>query len=155
MEATVDIGSLAVLQGLGPETRDALMKEAKELAFEAGEFILHQHDDARALYVLLSGSVEFLMNVEGVDDLFLGMTAEPGALIGWSVVREPHRYTASVRCREPCRVLRVPREALARVLSEDPRAGCQILRGVADALLVRLEDARSLLGRLPDTGPGE
>ena len=153
MGTEVDIGGVKVFEGLDPDALDALSQDVKELALDTGEFILHQHDEARSIYILLSGSVEFLMTVEGVDDLFVGATSEQGALIGWSVVREPHRYTSSVRCTEPCRVLRLSRRALAQVLSDDPRAGCRILQAVADALAGRLEDARALLGRLPKTGP--
>ena len=75
---------------------DALFAEAEVCEFKAGEEILHQHDEAHSLYVQLSGTVEFLIKVEGVDDLFVGMTAERGPLLGWSIVREPHRYTATV-----------------------------------------------------------
>lgn len=153
MGTEVEIGELNVFEGLAPDALDALSQDVVELALDTGAFVLHQHDEAWAIYVLLSGSVEFLMTVEGVDDLFVGATSEPGALIGWSAVREPHRYTASVRCTEPCRVLRLSRRALAQVLRDDPRAGCRILQSVAEALVGRLEDARALLGRLPKTGP--
>ncbi len=153
MVPAAEIKRLKVFETLPPAALEALSRDIEDLAFENGDFILHQHDEARAIYVLLSGSVEFLMTIEGMEDLFVGTTSEPGALIGWSVVREPHRYTASVRCTEPCRVLRLPRGALARVLNDDPRAGCRVLAAVAAALVDRLEDARALLGRQPKTGP--
>lgn len=153
MVAVAEIKRLKVFETLPPIALEALSGDIEELAFQTGDFILHQHDEARAIYVLLSGSVEFLMTIEGLEDLFVGTTSERGALIGWSIVREPHRYIASVRCTESCRVLRLPRGALARVLKDDPRVGCQVLRAIAAALVDRLEDARGLLGRLPKTGP--
>ena len=153
MGPAVDIRELKVFEGISPEALEALSQDIEQLTFATGEFILHQHDEAHAIFILLSGSVEFLMTVEGVDDLFVGAASRPGALVGWSVVREPHRYTASVRCAEPCRVLRLPRRSLAHVLSAHPRDGCKILRAVADALVGRLEDARALSGPLPKTAP--
>ena len=149
MVPVATIKRLKVFEMLSPVALETLSRDIEELAFEAGDFILHQHDEAHAIYVLLSGSVEFLMTVEDMDHLFVGTTSEPGALIGWSVVREPHRYTASVRCTEPCRVLRLRRSTLTRVLRDDPRAGCRVLRAIADALADRLEDARGLLGLTP------
>ena len=132
---------------------DALCAEAETREFKAGEEILHQHDEAHSLYVLLSGTVEFLIKVEGVDDLLVGMTAERGPLLGWSIVREPHRYTATVRCAEPCRVIKVPRRAFAAVLKTDPRAGYKLLQTIAGAVADRLQDALSLLGGVPKSGP--
>ena len=148
-----EISHLRVFETLPEDALEVLSKDFEELTFEIGDYILHQHDEARAIFILLSGSVEFFMSLEGMKDLFVGTTSEQGALIGWSVIRQPYRYTASVRCSEPCRVLRLPRAALTRVLTDDPRAGCQILRAIAAALVDRLEDARGLLGRLPKTGP--
>lgn len=153
MVPVTQIKHLKVFETLPPDALVALSKDFEELTFEVGDFILHQHDEARAIFVLLSGSVEFLMSLEGMEDLFVGTTSEQGALIGWSVVREPYRYTASVRCTEPCRALRLPCAALTRVLMDNPHAGCQVLRAIAAALVSRLEDARGLLGRLPKTGP--
>ena len=153
MVPAAEIKRLKVFEMLPPVALEALSRDIEEHSFDTGDLIVHQHDEARAIYVLLSGSVEFLMTIEGMDALFVGTASERGALIGWSVVREPHRYTASVKCTEPCRVLRLPRSALARTLKDDPRAGCQVLRAVAAALVDRLEDARDLLGRLPKSGP--
>ena len=153
MVPTAEIERLDVFKGLPPVALEAISRDIEEVAFQTGEFILHQHDEASAIYVLLSGSVEFLITIESLHDLFVGTTSQPGALIGWSVMREPHRYTASVRCTEPCRVLRLPRGAVAAILKDDPAAGRQILAAVAAALVDRLEVARALLGRQPKSGP--
>jgi len=148
-----EIKCLKLFELLPSNTLEALAKDIEALEFETGDYIVHQHDEASAIHILLSGAVQFLMMVEGMDDFLVGTACEWGALIGWSVVREPHRYTASVRCTEPCRVLKLPRTALDRALREDPTAAGRILKAIADALIDRLEDARELLGNLPKSGP--
>ncbi len=153
MISVADLKCIELFDTLCPAALESLSREINELALETGDYIVHQHDEARAIYILLSGSVEFRIATEGTDDLFVGTTAEPGALIGWSIVREPHRYTASVRCTEPSRVLRLPRSAMARILKDNPRAGRRILAAIAAALVDRLEDARSLAARPPKAGP--
>jgi CRP-like cAMP-binding protein len=153
MVPLTEIKRLKLFEQLPASTLEVLAKDIESLEFETGDYIVSQHDEARAIYILLSGAVQFLMMVEGMDDFFVGTTSERGALIGWSVVREPFRYTASVRCTEPCRVFKLRRAALDRVLRKDPIAACRILRAVAAALVDRLEDARELLGQLPKTGP--
>ena len=111
----------------------------------AGELMLHQHDEARHVVFLLSGSVQFLIRFEGVDDLYVGGLGEPGALIGWSSFRIPYRFTASVRCEEDCRVLRIPREIFEALSTEEPQVDYLLLKRVAASLALRLEQTRDLL----------
>lgn len=126
-----------------------LAEAACEKTLEVGQYVVRQHDEGNALYFLLSGSVEFLIRFEGVDDLLVGTSREAGAMIGWSVFRIPHRYTASVQCAETCHCLRLPADALAGVIAEDPRLGYLILKRVAAVLANRLEQARDLLTGTP------
>lgn len=148
-----EIRNLTIFKTLPDAATEALCADAEALEFGTGDEILHQHDQANSLYILLSGTVEFLIKVEGVDDLFVGMTSECGALLGWSVFREPHRYTATIRCAEPCRVIRFPRRTLDLVLANDPRAGYRLRQAIAAAVADRLRDALDLLGGTPKSGP--
>ncbi len=144
---------LEVFEALPEGVSESLCADAEALELDTGDCVLHQHDEARFFYILLSGTVEFLIKVEGVDDLLVGMNSERGSLLGWSIVREPHRYTATVKCAEPCRVLRLPRRALVRILENDPRAGYRILQAVAAAVADRLEDALGLLRGVSESNP--
>ena len=117
---------------------------------QGGEFIVHQHDQAQHAFFLGSGVVQIFIHFRGVDDLLVGTLREPGALIGWSVFRKPYRYTASVRCEEPCRVQRIPREVLDELINREPRLGYLLLKRVAAALADRLEQTRGLLVRTPN-----
>lgn len=128
--------------------RDVLIRLAEHAhtqTFEINDVIVHQHDDAHDIYFLLSGSVQFLISFQGADDMLVGTTHDYGAPIGWSVAREPHRYTASVRCEEPCEVIHMPRSALEQIIEQYPEAGYDILRHLAAAVATRLEQARDLL----------
>lgn len=145
MVSAKQLGGFAVFDSLPPSALDRLAAGADAVEFEAGAFIVHQHDEALALFILVSGAVDFLIRAEGVDDLYVGSVGAHGAIIGWSIAREPHRHTASVRCAEPCRTIRIKRSAVEAILRDDPRSGYMILRGVAEALAERLESARDLL----------
>lgn len=145
MLSAKQLGEIAVFEDLPPGALDRLAEGADPVDFEAGAFIVHQHDEALALFILVSGAVDFLIRAEGVDDLFVGSASAHGAIIGWSIAREPHRHTASVRCAEPCRTIRIKRSAVEAILRDDPRSGYKILRGIAEALAERLESARDLL----------
>lgn len=118
---------------------------AVEKLLDRNDLIVRQHDQAQAVFFLISGRVQFLIRFEGVEDLLVGTSRNVGALIGWSVCRSPFRYTASVRCEEPCRVLKVPAGLFSEILSEDPRLGYIILKRVATVLAERFEQTRDLL----------
>lgn len=153
MIPAAELRNIKTFKALPDAATEALCADAEVLELEAGDAILHQHDEAHSLYVLLSGTVEFLISVEGVDDLFVGMTSAPGALLGWSIVREPHRYTATIKCSEPSRVLKIPRRVLDRVLANDPQAGYRFRQAIAAAVANRLRDALDLLSGIPKSAP--
>ncbi len=151
MLSAKQLGGFAVFEDLPSSTLEQLAAGSDLIEFEAGDFVVHQHDEALALFILDSGAVEFLIRAEGVDDFLVGSTGVSGALIGWSIAREPHRYTASVRCVEPSRAIRIRRSAVEAILRDDPRSGYKILQHVAQALAERLEAARDLLVPDPQT----
>jgi len=97
------------------------------------------------MFILLSGAVQFLIRVEGGSDLRVGITREPGALVGWSVFRAPYRYTASARCEQDTRVVRIPRDAFTELFERDDRCGVALLQRVASAMAARLEQLRDRL----------
>ncbi|MGF1472443.1 MAG: Crp/Fnr family transcriptional regulator [Rubrobacteraceae bacterium] len=147
------LGAIEELSFFGPLpswARERLAITAEEITLEPGEFAVHQHDEADSVYFLLSGGVQFLLRFEGVDDLLVGTTDEPGALISWSVFRAPYRNTASVRCETTCRLLKVPGAAFEEIFAEDPRLHYEILGQTAAVVADRLKKARDVLVLLPE-----
>lgn len=139
------LAEIPFFEGLPADELRRLADVATERELDRNQIVLHQHDDARSLFVLLSGSVQFLLRFEGVHDLLVGTESRPGALLGWSAFRPPYRNTASVRCEIPCLVLEVPREAFSEMFGRSPRQGYILLRRVAVVLANRLEQAKSML----------
>lgn len=139
-------------QGLPAETLREVAAASTVVSLEGGRTIISQHDAAENVFFLIAGPVQFYISFQGVDDLLVGTTREPGALLGWSVFRPPFRYTATVRCGEACRVLRLPREVVVQLVKSQPRLGYLLLKRVAAALADRLEQTRDILVRAPATG---
>jgi CRP-like cAMP-binding protein len=102
--------------------------------------------------------VQFYIHFQGVDDLLVGTMREPGALLGWSVFRQPYRYTVTTRCEEDCQVMRLPREIIMKLVQTQPRLGYLLLKRVAATLANRLEQTRDILvkpaasGGMPKAG---
>jgi CRP-like cAMP-binding protein len=143
---------LSFFQGIPATMLRKLATAASERTIEPGEMILHQHDEAQHLFLLIDGVAQFLIHFQGVDDLLVGTTGERGALLGWSAFRPPYRYTSSVRCEGRCNVIRLPRAAVEEILRSEPRIGLLLLRRVASELARRLEQTRDLLIRRASPG---
>ena len=112
MTAVEEVVQIPFFQGIPAEALREIAAQSTILTLEAGRTFISQHAAAEHVFFLISGSVHFYIHFHGVDDLLVGTMRQPGALLGWSVVRKPHRYTATVRCEEECRVLRLPRDVL-------------------------------------------
>jgi CRP-like cAMP-binding protein len=141
------LAQIPFFRGLPARPLSLFAEEAMEVTLEPNALVVHQHDEARHVYFLLSGTVQFLLQFQGTEDLIMGVTSEPGALIGWSAFRAPYRYSASVRCEQSCRFVRLSRKVFDDVILSDPRLGYDILHRVAMTVADRMEQARDLLVR--------
>jgi len=141
---------LAFFQGLSSRALKSIADHAEVREYANNTLVAKQHDRAIAVYFLLSGTVQFLIRIEGQDDLLVALGSEPGLLIGWAAFRAPYRYTSSARCQQTCRFLRVPHDAFDRILEEDAESGLTILRTIAENLARRLEFEQTHLPQTPD-----
>ena len=152
MTAVEEVVQIPFFQGIPAEALREIAAQSTILTLEAGRTFISQNAAAEHVFFLISGSVHFYLHFHGVDDLLVGTMRQPGALLGWSVVRKPHRYTATVRCEEECRVLRLPRDVLISLVETQPRLGYLLLKRIAATLANRLEQTRDLLVRPPVSG---
>jgi CRP-like cAMP-binding protein len=134
-------------QGLPAEALRQVAADATVLTLERGRILMSQHDAAEHLFFLISGVVQFYIHFQGVDDLLVGTMRETGALLGWSVFRQPYRYTVTTRCEEDCQIMRLPRETIMELVQTHPRLGYLLVKRVAATLANRLEQTRDILVR--------
>ena len=143
---------LPFFYGLHNTIIDRLADSARIIKLENNAMIAHQHDRAIALYLLLSGTVQFLIQTEGSGKLLTGVNSEPGLVIGWSVFCPPFRYMTDARCEGQCRLLRIPHHVIDELMANDHSSAIVLLRHVAESLAGRLESERNRLFAVPDTG---
>lgn len=142
---TDEVADLTFFQGLPSWAVQILAARSQRVRLPGGEWVVHQHDEAQAVFVLLSGTLQFLLRFEGVDELVVGATSERGSLVGWSVFRPPYRHTATVRCQQPCQLLQVPRSAFDEVFGRDQQLHYEVLGRVAAVAAERLRQTRRAL----------
>jgi CRP-like cAMP-binding protein len=152
MTPVEQVVQIPFFQGLPAEALRELAAASTVLALERGGTVISQNAAAEHVFFLISGAVQSYIRFQGIDDLVVGTIREPGALLGWSVFRQPHRYTATVRCEEECQVLRLPREVIMKLVETQPRLGYLLLKRVAAVLANRLEQTRDILVRPEATG---
>lgn len=145
MVAVGTLRGLPLFRGLKSEILADLADKASVVDYENGRSVTRQHDRAIALYVLLSGRLQFLVEVEGSGKLLVGVGHEPGLIVGWSVFRAPYRYMTEVRCEGDCRLLRVPHHVIDGIVATQPTAALLMLRRVTESLSTRLEAERERL----------
>ncbi|MGB7840025.1 MAG: cyclic nucleotide-binding domain-containing protein, partial [Terrimicrobiaceae bacterium] len=92
MTPVEQVVQIPFFQGLPAEALRELAAESTVLALERGATLISQHNAAEHVFFLISGSLQSYIRFHGVDDLVVGTIREPGALLGWSVFRQPHRY---------------------------------------------------------------
>ena len=143
---------LPFFYGLQNTVIDRLADAARIIELENNSIIAHQHDRAIALFLLLSGTVQFLIHTEGSGKLLTGVNSEPGLVIGWSVFCPPFRYMTDARCEGHCRLLRIPHHVFDELMDCDHDSAMLLLRRVAESLAGRLESERNRLLAMRDQG---
>jgi CRP-like cAMP-binding protein len=138
------LAHIPLLQGLPQWALVRLAAAATEAHLSIGHLVLQQYDRARAVHVLIDGSVQVLVRV-GTDDLLVGVLRRPGELLGWSAFRPPYRYTASIRCESVTHVVTFPVETFEDIFAEDPRLVPVVLRHVVAEVAERFDRARDLV----------
>jgi CRP-like cAMP-binding protein len=149
----VRLTQLPFFQGMPQWALVGLAEAAAEEQLPAGGIVVRQADRARAVHFLVVGSVQILLRV-GEEDLLVAVLRDSGELLGWSAFRAPYRYTVSVRCEEPTRLVRVPATMFEGLFARDPAFAYQTLQRVAASVANRLEHARERLFMPPKASLG-
>jgi CRP/FNR family cyclic AMP-dependent transcriptional regulator len=117
---------------------EELMKSFEELAFAAGDVVIRTGDLHPALYVVLIGAVDIVLDVPGGEDTLVA-TVEPQGVFGEISFFHPAPHSATVRCREPTTLLRLPRQEFERLLAENSLPAFRIGAKAAQILAARLQ----------------
>ena len=145
MASVTSLDRLPFFDGMPEWAREQLEQAGRERAYEPGDLVVRQLDEANHVHFLVEGRLAVLVRYEGVGDLLMGTLVEPGTLVGWSAFRPPYRYTASVRCEDAARVLVIGREAFEAVFEQDPLLAYETLKWIAGTIDARLAGALNYL----------
>ena len=131
-----------LFRGLGEAQMKKILAAGKEIAMKKGQQIIKEGQAANGVYILRSGAVELLTNVEKDFDLPISILRMPGDVFGTSALVPPYQYSLSARCLEDCVLFCMETAALRKLAAEDRDIGCQMMTNLAAHFLDRLRETR-------------
>jgi CRP-like cAMP-binding protein len=138
------IASTAFFANAGKTVLASLAKAATEISLVRGDVIFEEGSDPDALFIVIAGRIAIAIANE-VDDRESVITLMgPGELFGDLGILDGGSRSAGARAIEPSRVLRIPADAVVKILKSDTN----ILWNVVHMLAGRL---RSMDDALADS----
>lgn len=115
-----EVRALDLFDGLPDEQLRAMLDQAEEVSFAAGETLWEEARPAEHWWILLEGRIDLLRRV-GNEEAVLGALDLPGRWAGGFMAWDPSgTYLATGRASVPGRVVRVSGTVLRRVLDGVP-----------------------------------
>ena len=129
------------LDKFSPQVREKLLSFAEPFRFKAGEDIISEGNHSEYLFVITSGrvAVEISMPPKGRRTI---RTGEPGDMISWSALVQPHRATASLRAVQDTEALGIKGELLIVEAHKDCQLGFELYRALTEVIAGRLSATR-------------
>ncbi|HVX64255.1 MAG TPA: cyclic nucleotide-binding domain-containing protein [Pirellulales bacterium] len=129
---------VSLFDGLSASERQTLLEHFEELSLAGGETLFNVGDVGPALYVLLEGAVEIIIDAPGGQEALV-TAIEPQGVFGESSFFHPAPHNATARCRVDSRLLRLPRPAYEKLLEQGATAAFRIGTKAAELLAARLQ----------------
>jgi CRP-like cAMP-binding protein len=129
------------LAGLAPAHQELVGGCARLARFSAGELLCREGDSADTFYLVRRGHVSLDVHDPGRGAVVIE-TVGPGAVVGWSWLVPPYRWTFDARAKGPVAVVAIDGACLRQKADDDPALGYALLSRVATVLLARLQATR-------------
>ena len=114
---------------------------ARNVAFQAGQYLLVEGEAATTLHLLRRGRVSLEVRAPGRTPMVIE-TLESGAGLGWSWLFPPYRWQFDARAMEPVGAIEVDAGCLRSKAEADPAFGYQLMKRFASVMVARLDAAQ-------------
>ena len=139
------LSSSFLFKGLSESQLQCLTTAVKEIQTPKGQWLFQEGKVADRIYIIKSGAVEMLTQVNGEYELPIKIIRSKGGCFGTSALVPPYQYSLSAKCAEDAVLLEISREDLEKISEEDSALGCAIMKNLAQHLLDRLKETRQEL----------
>jgi len=124
------LARLPLFEQLNDEQRARVLAAGHARAFERGEIVFHEGEQAEALFVVLSGQVKLVRYSPKGRELLLHLVG-PGQTFAEAALFSGNTYPATAEVMESSHVWSLPRAALIELLREGPELAMAMLASVS------------------------
>lgn len=108
-----------------------------EEPYQAGSMVFKAGEPADNFYLVVEGRVRLSVGAAGEIDYTASV---PGEAFGWTGMAGRTTYIATAECATACKLARIEKEKLERILERDPKSGMVFYQRLATAVVRRLVD---------------
>jgi CRP-like cAMP-binding protein len=140
MDVKEFLQSIPAFEHLSDAEFDRVTELARVRKVKQGEVIDAQGDAAGRFYILVTGRVAIVLNLDfGVSrSSYMVTTVGPGQMFAWSGMVGNPVYTAGGKTLAECTLLEFEVPMLEKEFEKDPRLGYVMMRAVAKTVASRL-----------------
>jgi CRP-like cAMP-binding protein len=135
------LATMPTFAGLAPDRLALIAGCGRNSGFEAERMLAREGDPADLFYVIRRGRVALEIPAPGAGSLMIETLGE-GAVVGWSWLFPPYRWSFDVRALEPVRAISFDGACLRGKCEEDSALGYELMRRFAAVILDRLQATR-------------
>jgi len=139
-------GYLEIEWKLRPEALEFIQGVGEIQIFNAGDRIVSQHEQGDAMFLIIEGTVDVIRDI-GVGQQFLAKL-ERNRSFGEVALLTNSPRTASVTAQTKVRLIKITKENLAHLSTENPRIAMQIYRILAESLAQSLRQTGTIPSQL-------
>lgn len=133
-----------ITQGLSAEDVALMAGCARNVRFDAGQYLFREGEEARHVYLVRHGRVALEVHAPGRQPLII-QTLSGGEIVGWSWFFPPYAWHFDARAVELTRAIELNAECLRAKCESDPRFGYELLKRISAAIVDRLQATRMQL----------
>jgi len=124
--------------GLGEAFTTLVSGCAKNVRFEAGQYLFHEGDPANEFYMVRHGNVALQLNAPGRGTVTF-LTVGPGEPVGVSWLIPPYKWTFDAQARELVRAIAIDATCLRNKCEADHDLGYEVMKRFMTILVTRLQ----------------
>ena len=110
------LGKVSLFAGLQPSQLKLLAFTSQRLTFEEGDILFRQNDPAYEAYVVLSGTAEVIVEINGSEMVVASL--KKNAIVGEIAILSDVARTATVRAATELETLCIEKEQMLKLLKE-------------------------------------
>ena len=133
----------ALFAGLEPEVFKDIAMFSNEVQIAAGDWIFRENDNANALYLIIDGHVDLMINLDSTGEKMAYLSSVvTGEVLGWSALVDPYAYTLGAQAKTDLSLVRINAEDLRELMQAETDTGYVLMQRLTKALGQRLTDLR-------------